>query len=844
MSGEDSLGDGIAVENCDDVNDGSNMSIVSSEPEVEVGVQEVEQTFIDLRLRDGMQRSYPYLLDIGRVYNYTKLRFYRRGSLSQHVGEICLFGATFHRPDQNRPIFHLKVPNFTYYLRVHTEEEELSLTLAIDRWIQVANLVYTNTSQMFLTITVKVNKDIAGDNHTSSVNRKGYIREGSIRIGSAAQKTWTMSSNTKQTAVLLSLQYDRPQDAVFSFQHTQLGTLVHTQTVRMRELTGLHNPKNLVTVPLMERSRKLSAVMTLSWDIARDRYLKLRCSGHNLWRKDFVRSDPFFRIKRQRLPILERERGAEKESREDPQRKSLTTLYRSEAYRNLANPEFLPIHIAVSPAYTIPDGFDESNLVLVTYDTLCYPTPEGFFCDWVTEILTGQDEKDKAKWNVMMTPTKNGTGSVEDVHNAKIMGELDKLIKPKAALNDNNSIWTTASLTETLVGEIWDNNWSRSARLAKPTLMGTFELSLCDVIGNIELATAACGELPKRSREFKLRRHAKYNDDEPPASEKARGLPIDSEYRQGRGQDSSNAQSTVLPNPSSRLRTLESRVHLDSVSLNERPSFFHFLESRWCLELAFAIDFTATSHTQHRTNRLKSSWNTFQMLLNHCTSFLSPYTGRGGGDLFGFSGVHPSAEYQVFPIHRHDGAADVEFQDLEDSISKSSADEQEEGRESRDGSEEGKNLFAQIASRSKNDHVDLQGTTLHLAYSRARDQINRLVETSFPVFLLPVIRTVTARVKEVAKFRRESILKTKNLFYEMLNRATSSPGKLHIPSQLYQMADFLDSTPCYTFGVSTIIISSSKVYILFINNFHYSLYFVVRDVKIYLKIKKKKINRT
>ena len=928
-------------------------------------LRDIDVTYADLRLRDGIHRPYPYLLDTRRIYSYTKMRFYRKGSLQNYVGEICLFGATLKRPDPNRPIIHLQVPNFTYYLHARSRDEEASLVLRLEKWIQVANVPYTNRSAVFLTVSVQfADKDVrtpadggdaallsfsaAGAASTAPVGALGsggggggsglaaalgsgtvpvappylppsgaggglgggggYVKEGAVRVTGLAQRTWALSAQTRYSVVYLELLTDIHQEVSFTFVHTQLGVLAHAPALRLRDIIGHHlNTSNgSLHVPLLERSRKRAGTMVIAWDIAPERYLKLQLSGSNIWRKDFVRPDPFFRVKRH---------GA---------KGATTTVYRSEAYKNLAHPSFLPLQLSIPPAYVVKAGRrGRRQYVLVS----CAPEKgdagankkgphdpcgtlnstaglasstggggvvgggpggkkgdgdegdslEDHVVDWVGEIVSaGEDKSDenRKKLNllrVMDTEHKGkggGRRAAQDTEGSeaaevtrRVVEEIARAKQAKRSINDNDVAWSAVSLSDTLTVELWDNNMSRARRLTNPSLIGTLELTLHSVLGDINLQAEPCGELSKTTATFRLLRSARYNDDEPPASEVQRGHSLLTAElagsgrragglllsgRQGRGGDCTNAQSTVLPTPEARARQLESKMRLASASLNERPSFLHFIKGKWCVELAVCIDFTQGSHQHHKQSRIVPSWNIFQMLITHCMSFLGPFTGRGGADLYGFAGVQPSAEYQVFPIHKHANtvmhsgtqrdAEDATMCNASSSASTPTQSGRHRGRkmggegagghesDEEDGEDEGgRNVnVASLEGVIEGDHAttDLTGTALQLGYSRAKEQMSRLFDTTLPIFLLPVIRTAAARVREINHKRADTVAATTERFFRELAEHRAATGGTAsdlggVPLSLLQMASFLDKEPLHTFGVGIIMIGSTQVRVSF-----------------------------
>ena len=787
---------------------------------------EMEVAYAGLRLRDGVHRPYPYLLDTRRVFSYTKLRFYRKGALSNYVGEICLFGASLVRPDPHRPIIHLKVPNFTYYLHVRSKDEEETLVLRIQKWISVANLPYTNRHSVFLTVSVV--PDRQGKHQTTPRCDEGYIKEGMIKFSTAVERTWVCTARTRYSVIYFDARTDVHQEMRLSFDHTQLGLLGHSQPLRVSEILGHHSGavNGYLNVPLFERSRKHAGVMRISWDVAPERYLKLKLSGSNVWRKDFVRPDPFFRIKKH------------------SSNGSTTVIYRSEAYKNVAHPEFLPVQLAVPPAYVTKPGRDKRYVMLSCIDEKpekvgeehgsgggggapeTAKTNEPQIIDWVSSIVTARDDKSDANKKLNLLRVMEGElGRLRSAHTEAeaaeitrhIVNEVERASKGKRSINDNDSSWSTVSLLDTLTFEFWDNNISRSRRLTKPCLIGTLEVTLRSVLGDVDFQLSECGDLNHPNQNFRLVRSARYNDDEPPATEvtrvakeeRRRGRSAPPVSRQGRGGDCSNAQSTVLPTPEARMRALESKVKLHSICLEERASFLHFIRGKWCIELVMCVDFTQGAQQQHKQSRVVPSWNMFQMLITHCMSFLGTYTGRGGADLYGFAGVQPSGEFQVFPIHKHPGLSVTRPEgdaSMRQGVQHEASDDEEDVDEGVAAS-----LGANVAGRSVGDHqtTDLAGNSLQMGYLRAKEQMGRLFDSALPVFLLPVIRTSAARVREVSRARTEAIEATTDLFFQELTNFKSKGAKC--PFSLLQMASFLDKAPHHTFGVGVVMIGGSMV---------------------------------
>eukprot|EP00659_Diplonema_papillatum_P006020 gene6020-9245_t len=391
-------------------------------------VEEIEQCFVDLKLKDGMTKPYPYVLDVGRIHNYTKLRFYRRGQLACHAGEICLLGAAVSRPDEKRPVVHVTVPNFTYYLRTPVSADVDALVARVEEWIGIANATYTNENRIFLTVE-PVLGGAGGDDPSHQQQARGHaggggaaagaagcVTEGSIQLGAHPPLAWAVPDGASHSVVLLSLSSLYPQELVFSFRHSTLGHLAPAQPIRVRELTGVHggcgsSPGGVFAVPLSQRGRVPCGTLRLSWSVAPQRYLRLMLAGEHLWRKDFVRPDPFFRIKRaaapHRDPSSPPRRGDATPSLPSPRAGSLSptlqralspprrqrggfsspgnprtgrphdaaakpavrhlpsasacqpsgggvTIYKSEGYRNTAHPGFLPVHIGVPEGYVVP----------------------------------------------------------------------------------------------------------------------------------------------------------------------------------------------------------------------------------------------------------------------------------------------------------------------------------------------------------------------------------------------------------------------------------------------------------------------------------------------------------
>eukprot|EP01063_Lacrimia_lanifica_P008669 TRINITY_DN15718_c0_g1_i1.p1 TRINITY_DN15718_c0_g1~~TRINITY_DN15718_c0_g1_i1.p1 ORF type:complete len:1549 (+),score=558.08 TRINITY_DN15718_c0_g1_i1:60-4706(+) len=825
--------------------------------EEEGKLPEIETPYVDLRLRDGVQNPYPYVLDTRRVYSYTKLRFYRRSRLHHHVGEVCLYGASIHRPDPLRPVYHIRVPNFTYYIRtsIHAAEDDPHVA-AIEKWIDVANTPYTNVNQVFLTVAFSFPQPPMrrGSNEPDP---QGYLTKGTVRVGAGAEKAVELDRTTKYLVVLVRLHADRPQRLMLGLTHTLWGELAHHQPIRLWDLLGWHSQgaSDGYTVQLFDKARRQAGSASITWDIAPDRHIRLGMEGYNLWRKDFVRSDPFLRVRRK--PAGQPRRAGQKSS-------NGALVYRSEGYQNLAHPEFLPIIFAVPPVYVMKPwqaGCPEEGVVVMVYSARDAPMPveDGAAAgranedekpapatDWLTEIA-GRDDTAAARsrFQHMMrkadgedgetpggaTPFGEALPVAQDVPQ-KVLEAIRQKLRLKTALNDNDSEWPAVNLTDTLTVEWWDNHHSRRKKQSHPTPIGELEFTLQAALGNVNLMLEPCGELKTHVTTLQIVRSAKYNDNEAPRGEKTRGHQLITDYdlREGTG----NAQSTILHQRDARSRSTNSRMKLTHASLHERPSFLHFLKARWCIETCICLDLTQGSHALHRSRPIVPGHNIFQLLMAQCVLFLAPLTGRGGADLYGFAGVVPAAEYQVFPIHkqthvlsgatgpRGSTAADARrrskrrscasrrsMASKKTSVANTASDRDAGTQGESDSDENAPQLNQQGIMPTGADAVDLTGGQLQLGYGRARDQIGRLMDTFFPVFLLPVLRTCTARTEEVIKARKEYVQATEQAFFQELERvAAGARLRADDLEALEEMAQTLDTLPQHGFAVNVIMIAN------------------------------------
>eukprot|EP01062_Namystynia_karyoxenos_P032990 TRINITY_DN24282_c1_g3_i1.p1 TRINITY_DN24282_c1_g3~~TRINITY_DN24282_c1_g3_i1.p1 ORF type:complete len:1802 (+),score=522.33 TRINITY_DN24282_c1_g3_i1:73-5478(+) len=858
--------------------------------------------YIDLKLKDGFHRPFPYVLDINRIHGCTRLRYYRReAAAATPSGEVCLCGAYLSRPDPSRRLFHLRVPNFTYYLRTFSPEETALLIARIKRWVRVANTCYSSLCRAFLRVHVDVEGGADADGVVSQrrAQRMGPahgLLDLSFALGQQQPQTWPMPAGVTRCLIEARFLADLPQTLYFRTVHAVHGPLYTPGACSLAELLGRHRSAlTPLQLPLLEVSKRRRGTVTVTWEPASDRYVRLCWAGRDLWRKDFVRADPFFRVRIAPTPVplppprdgpveaasrsprgaaqrgsvpraslaasprrhsvspyvMHQTPGSVSRRRGEPlmpqrdndtpappvaallpgQRRGapplLRTAYRSEGYRNTASPDFLPMHLAlpVDSGIDAPRHPDEAPPPVFVYD----PAPDVEDCpdDWLalaTTAAAGQTDGGLApppispdllgerqlalkrrdpdgaggrQKNCVLRRTLDGQFVMEAAEGPLSREEADKVAAVTAAsgpppVNSNDSRWAEVRGSETLVFEVWDSNWSRTLKASLPTLIGNFETTLCSFLGLPDVQRAADGVARARVKEFKLLRSAKYDDDEPPPPEHA---PDGGEVphtpilapRRGRGADSGNAQSTVLSTQEARYRGLQRKFALREASIHTRPSFLSFLKANWCIEAVAAVDFSLESIPAHKAPRIHGGWTALQVVMHHCLSFVLPFCGRGGADLYGFGGVLPHKEYQVFPVHSHQGgllstellgedrrpqpelplAMSMRSDDVASSRHSSVRSRSNVALPNEADALAAPGLpwecnspttppppgHASPDSPKAAPPLDQKGVALMGSYVRAREQVHQFADGHFPVLLLPALRVATARVRAVAAER-------------------------------------------------------------------------------------------
>eukprot|EP00759_Apiculatamorpha_spiralis_P058752 PhF_6_TR931/c0_g1_i1/m.1631 len=571
-------------------------------------------TRIPMRCHQAAGQEYLYHIDVSRIISFSGLWYtLKEAPKNTRVGVLNLVGANMNPfdPKKNAAVT-ISTRTLSVDLKVTGYLEGYTLVAALKKWIRIANDYHYSSSSMFI-LRIRIfptEHDFDSMRINDEVTPGDHIE---------------LQRHQNQVVVVCNAEVGALQKLDVKVTHAHMGLLSPKARITVAQLLGTHQgAQNRLELSLEDAGGVDRGAIHLWWEPIVMRFMELDLRSKHLYRKGFVRCDPFYFVRKHHPDVDFKH-----------------VVYGSEAVRDVSDVKWMPLVVEIDPLFVC----DSTPPAASTATTTTSPTSPTDRSNFVFHVLP------KAKQSFIL-PAKAVTSptATKEVNPGTVPPTIGETTVPKVNVSGNifhndATHLPHVKLHEVLFFEMWDARCNDRIKqgakqpIIKPKQYGYCELPLQDVLRPNE----------NGKHTFPIHRLTGYDDDSRPRTHTCPKFPtFPHDMRINRLHV--NLQATVNAAVMVRRRNVCSSMVVDACNVFSPLTWLDHLFDGWSFHQVVAMECTEKSQRDHVRGVLSDGTCVFGGILLGVSHALAQFSRSKGVTVLGFGGLQQTGDYQVFSI--------------------------------------------------------------------------------------------------------------------------------------------------------------------------------------------------